>query len=143
VGIKLVKSFFKGFKQVYADGGYDGTSFRQAVEEIGAEPMIPPPKGAIIDRKTKDEALIKRNRAVKEIKGLEEDAQSRKLWKKLKGYHRRFLVETAMYRIKQLTGSQLKSREWERQEVEAYLKYLVVNKMSKLGMPRGIWKEAI
>ena len=55
----------------------------------------------------KDSAVIKRNAAVCEIAGLGVDDEARKLWKRLKGYHKRSLGETAMYRIKQLTVSNL------------------------------------
>jgi len=47
-----------------------------------------------------------------------------------------------MYRIKQSTGGSLRSREWERQYVEACVKRLVINKITNLGMPKGIWEEA-
>ena len=53
-----------------------------------------------------------------------------------------YLVETAMYRINQLTGSNLKSRELGRQQTEALIKCLLINKMSQLGMPRGLWINA-
>ena len=39
-----------------------------------------------------------------EIIGLGGDQTARKLWKKLKNYHRRSLAETTMYRFKQLFG---------------------------------------
>jgi hypothetical protein len=87
-------------------------------------------------------AIIKRNYAICEIRGLGGDDLARKIWKIFKGYHRRSLAETTMYRIKQLTGENLRSREWERQCVEAYVKCLAVNKMTILGMPKGVWEEA-
>ena len=71
------------------------------------------------------------------------DDLARKLWKIFKGCHRRSLAETTMYRIKQLTGGNLRSREWERQFVEAYVKCLVINKMTGLGMAKGVWEEAV
>lgn len=39
---------------------------------------------------------------------LDGDNIARTLWKKLTGYHKRFLVKTAMYRIKQLFGGRLR-----------------------------------
>jgi hypothetical protein len=47
-----------------------------------------------------------------------------------------------MYRIKQLTGGNMRSREWERQQVEVFIKCLVINKMTTLGMPDSIWEAA-
>jgi hypothetical protein len=139
---KLIKKVPRGVGRVFGDGAYDGIDFRRAIEEIGAEPIIPPPRKAVVHWAELDPALAKRADAVREIAGLGGNDDARKLWKILKGYHKRSLGETAMYRIKQLTGSSLRSREWKRQRVEAYIKCLVINKMTNLGMPKGIWKEA-
>lgn len=140
-GQRLIKKMPKGIKRVFGDGAYDGLDFRRTIEEINAEPIIPPPRDAVIHG-IADCALMKRGNAVKEITGLGGDDEARKLWKKLKGYHRRSLGETTMYRLKQLTGSNLKSREWRRQCVEAHIKCLAINIMTKLGMPIGQWREA-
>lgn len=141
VGQKLLKKSPRSIKRVFGDGGYDGLGFRKEVEEIGAEPIIPPPKGAVI-RENPDRAQSKRNDSIAEIQGLGGDEEARKFWKILKGYHKRSLVETSMYRIKQLTGSNLKSRSYDRQRTEAQVKCLVINKMTKLGMPVGRWEMA-
>ena len=101
---------------------------------------MPPPRDAAIHRDATDNAIRKRNDAILEINGLGGDDGARKLWKVLRGYHRRSLAETTMYRIKQLTGGTLKSREWERQCVEGYVKCLVVNKMNEIGMPDSVWE---
>jgi hypothetical protein len=137
----LVPKLPKGIKRIFGDGGYDGTDFRRAGERIGAEVIVPPPKGATVHLETKDPAVINRNNAVLEIHGLGGTDEARKCWKILKGYHIRSLVETCMYRIKQLTGCYLLARKWEKQPVEAQIKCLVVNKMTKLGMPVGYWEE--
>lgn len=139
---RLIKAVPKGVRRVFGDGAYDDRELREEIEKIGAEAIIPIPKRAAIHRGTKNPALIKRNDAVREIKGLGNDDMARKIWKIFHGYHRRSLVETAMYRIKQLTGSNLRSREYSRQRTEAQVKCLVVNKMSRLGMPRGAWIDA-
>jgi hypothetical protein len=73
--------------------------------------------------------------AVMEIAGLGGDDYARKLWKKLRGYHRRSLAETGMYRFKTLFGGQLKSRTFERQQAEALVKSEALNIMTALGMP--------
>jgi hypothetical protein len=136
---KLLPKLPKTVKRIFGDGGYDGIEFRKGGHEIGAEVIVPPPKGATVHMDSKDPALINRNNAVLEILGLGGDDDARKSWKILKGYHKRSLVETSMYRIKQLTGGSLRSREFSRQSVEAQIKCLVVNKMTKLGMPSGVW----
>jgi IS5 family transposase len=137
---KMMKKVPKGVKRVFGDGAYDGIEFRRAIEKTGAEPIIPPPRGAIIHHDTEDDAVKKRNDAVCEIQGLGGTDDARRVWKILKDYHRRSLAETTMYRIKQLTGGNMRSREWERQCVEGYIKCLVVNKMTSLGMPDSVWE---
>ncbi len=150
VGQKLLKQAPKSIKVVYGDGGYDGLEFRRAIEKHGAEPIIPPPRNAVV-REGTDGATTKRNDAIAEIKGLEYMAQesglggvdlARKSWKFLKRYHKRSLAETAMYRYKQLTGDRLHSREFERQRVEAHVRCRVLNTMIKLGKPAYKWRAA-
>lgn len=141
IGKKLMKKVPKNVKRVFGDGAYDGTEFRQEIEVVGAEPIIPPPRDGVVHPDTIDLAIVKRNDALREIDGLGGDDEARKLWKVLKGYHRRSLAKTTMYRIKQLTGGNQRSREGKRQAVKGYVKCLVINKMTSLGMPIGVWEE--
>lgn len=142
IGKKLLKKVPKRLKRVFGDGAYDGIEFRQEIDNAGAEGIIPPPRDAVVHKDTIDPALIRRNDSIREISGLGGDDEARKLWKILKGYHRRSLGETTMFRIKQLTGPNLRSREMERQSVEGFIKCLVINMMTGLGMPKGMWEEA-
>jgi hypothetical protein len=141
VGRKMMQSLPRCIRKVFGDGAYDGIEFRRMVHRAGGEAIVPPPRDAVL-RHESDPAVIRRDNAILEILGLGGDDDARRLWKKLSGYHSRSLGETAMYRIKQLTGSNLRSREWERQKVEASIKCLVVNKMAGLGMPKGKWMDA-
>jgi hypothetical protein len=141
IGKRMMKKAPKSARRIFGDGAYDGTEFRQEIEKNGAEPIIPPPRDALVHRETTDEAIQKRNDAVREIYGLGGDDEARRIWKILKGYHRRSLAETTMYRIKQLTGGNMRSREWERQCVEGHIKCLVINKMTSLGMPDSVWES--
>ena len=75
-----------------------------------------------------------RNISLLEISGLGGD-DARKLWKKLKGYHRRSLGETAMFRFKRLFGNDLKSRILETQRAESRAKCEALDIMTRLGMP--------
>ncbi|HEA3202680.1 TPA: IS5/IS1182 family transposase, partial [Aeromonas veronii] len=56
-------------------------------------------------------------------------------WKKISGYHPRSLVETAMYRFKQLLAGKISLRNYNDQvgEVMAYVS--AINKLNTLGMP--------
>lgn len=72
-----------------------------------------------------------------EISGLGGDDDARRLWKKLTGYHRRSLAETAMFRFKRLLGNDLKSKLLTNQRAEAIAKCEALNIMTKLGMPKS------
>lgn len=135
----LIPKLPKGVERIIGDGAYNGIGFREEGTKIGAEVIVPPPKGSTVHIDAKSLGLINRNDAVLEIQGLGGDDDARKCWKILKRYHIRSLVETGMYRLKQLTGGSLRSIEFERQKVEGYIKCAVLNKMTKLGMPKGEW----
>jgi hypothetical protein len=127
--------------QVFGDGAYDSGEFREAVEKRNASLLVPPPRNA--SYKGAQEGWERmRDAALAEIQGLGGDCGARALWKKLTGYHRRSLVETTMYRLKQALGGNLKGRSASTQVVEAHCKCLVLNRMAKLGLPKGEWIEA-
>ena len=56
---------------------------------------------------------------------------------KLIGYHRRSLVETAFSRFKGIFGDQLFSKRFDSQEIELNIKSQVLNRMTRIGMPKG------
>lgn len=75
--------------RVYADGAYDSKASHQLISRKGSTACIPPRKNAGLWEKGHP-----RNEAV-----LVGDAQEGLAhWKKMSGYHRRSLAETAMYR---------------------------------------------
>jgi hypothetical protein len=107
----------------------------------GSSAIIPPQKNGKC-RANAPDYLLDRNRSLLEIKGLGGDENARKLWKKLKGYHRRSLAETGMYRFKTLFGRDLKCRTFQGQQSEAYVKAKALNIMTSLGMPESVRKAA-
>ncbi len=56
-------------------------------------------------------------------------------WQKTVGYSRRSHAETAMFRYKVLIGSSLRARTLPAQKTEAKAGCLVLNQMTRLGMP--------
>ena len=126
-------------EKVYGDGAYDTSECREALVRLGIEPIIPPQKNAVSKTAPLNSGRSHRNEGVAEISGLGGDDAARKLWKKLKGYHRRSLVETAMYRFKALIGGSLRSRRMPNQKAEVLAACLAINKMTGLGMPLGEW----
>jgi len=88
--------------------------------------LTPPQKGAVI---RKEDEFVRRNDAVKIIRGLGNDKLARSIWSKLVGYNRRVIVESMMARWKKLYGNSLKSRCKERRKIEVHLKAMMINQM--------------
>lgn len=135
----MMASVPENVQNVYGDGAYDSIELRRKIRDKGAASKIPPPRNAVTG-KAVDEAILERNLAIQAIKSLGGDDHARSLWKKLTGYHRRSLVETTMFRYKQIFGGLLRSRSWINQKIEAILKCHIINKMTNLGMPIGYWE---
>jgi len=114
-------------EQVTADKGYDYVSCYEAIETIGAHPVIPPRRNATIHR---NRQFANRDAHVRRIREV-----GRKAWKLETGYHRRSLAETAVYRLKTIFGPKLSSRTLENQAVETRLHCKALNIMTHLGMP--------
>jgi hypothetical protein len=113
---------------VGGDGAYDPKPCRTAIQKHQAKAIIPPRKDAVVHKK--DPILKERNEAVEFI-----GQHGAKAWKISSGYHRRSLVETAMYRLKQLFSPKLSTRCNESQLAEIALRCRALNIMTRLGMP--------
>ncbi len=114
---------------VCADGAYDFAVCYQSIKERAARPLIPSRSDAVVRRKSPFE---QRDENVRKIKKL-----GRRRWKKESGYHKRSLVETAFFRLKTIFTEKLKSRTMQRQQVEAKVRCLALNRMTGLGMPES------
>jgi Transposase DDE domain len=126
----------KSVKRTFGDGAYDAKACYEANMKHGSTPIIPPDRNAVF-QKAAPAYMETRNNNLLEIMGLGGDDGARKLWKKLKEYHRRSLAETAMFRFKRMFGGDLKSRSIENQKAESRAKCQVLNIMTRLGMPKS------
>lgn len=133
---QFVEQTPKTVKRVYGDGAYDRSECYRANFNHGSYPIIPPQKNARFNPRAPI-FIADRNKAVLEIDGLGGDDHARRLWKQLKGYHRRSLAETGMYRFKTVFGPSLKSRVFQGQKAEVYVKTKALNIMTQLGMPKS------
>jgi len=128
---KMAKALIEGcprsVKRMTADGGYDGISVRKMLHDKGIEGIIPPPKNAKL---RKERELKLRNEFISVQGGLGGDHKARALTKKLYNYHRRSLVETAFSRLKLLFGGRFRSRILKNMQVEAHLKFWILNRMA-------------
>lgn len=121
-------------ERIAGDGGYDKRKFYDACHEAEIdEIVIPPQKNAKIwqhgNCKAPPHSRDENLRAIR--KG------GRQRWKEESQYHKRSLVETAMYRFKTIFGGELSSRTMESQQVEAALKCKALNRMTAIGMPHS------
>ena len=121
---KLLNAVPNKTKLVIADGAYDRSSSREAIRQMKAKALIPPPKNARY-RGTKSE----RDLAIAVIRGLGGDKEARSVWGKLLGYSRRVLVETAFSRLKRLFGDRLFSKSLEKQGIENTARCMLLNQM--------------
>lgn len=123
------------FGDVLGDGAYDTTDCREAIYDLGGNPIIPPDKNAKVQKRDPIPALEGRDKAIKRI--LELGEEGRALWKEEVKYHRRSLVETCMFRYKTQYGERLSSRREETQATEIMIKLDGLNRMSELGRPKS------
>lgn len=133
---KFLDALPKSVKRTFGDGAYDAKACYAANMKHGSTPIIPPDRNAVFQKEA-PAYMETRNNNLLEIMGLGGDDGARKLWKKLKGYHRRSLAETAMFRFKRMLGGDLKSRIVENQRAETRAKCQALNIMTRLGMPNS------
>ena len=114
---------------VYADGAYDAMAVYDTISEMGAEAKIPPREGAVISEE-QGAGINLRNENIRQIQ-----AHGKGTWKAQSGYHTRSLAETAMFRVKTIFGSSLRSRKFGNQVTEAFARVRALNIMTSLGMP--------
>lgn len=119
--------------QVSCDGIYDQRKCYEAIKRVKARAAIAPRRGARIWRhaNTRTERHV-RDENLRSIR-----KHGRKRWKEEAGYHRRSLVETAVFRYKVTFGDKLQSRKIENQFTEMFIKCAALNKMIHLGRPQS------
>lgn len=135
--LKMADHLPQGIERAFLDGAYDKEGCYRKLYEKNIDPIIPPQRGAVLNHMP---WMKTRNDSIQEIVGLGGIDRGKTLWKKLKGYHRRSLAETRMYRFKTIFGGNLRARKLIYQKAEVYIKATAMNKMTVLGMPKGDWE---
>jgi len=134
---EMLPGLLSGMKGVLeavgGDGAYDTREDHDAISEVGAKALIPPRKGAKIWRhgNRKDRPHV-RDEILRYLR-----KHGRKKWKEESGYHKRSLAETAFFRIKTIFGDRLRSRDFDNQVTEAFLRLSALNRMTAVGMPES------
>ena len=124
---RLLKQVEVPGARILADGAYDSRQCYQAIYERGAHAIIPPRKGSVL---WSDAYLRQRNANLRGVQKLGANG-----WKRQMNYHRRSLVETAIFRLKTIFTDKLRAREVARQRTEVLIRCRALNRMTGLGMP--------
>jgi len=124
-------------ERITGDGAYDKKKCYQASDKRKLKLVSPPQHNAIVQRNKHKKAnyLLARDQAIKEIEEL--GGEGLKEWKRKENYHKRSLVETAMFRIKTIFGETVYSRKVENQKAELLIRCAALNRITALGMPEG------
>lgn len=147
----LINQVDEEIERVLADGAYDKISCYDICHDKNIMSIIPPQKKALLEnemsnhvkrrfsRRLRDaniRAIRKLVKPAKTIDGFQKNQeQARKEWKIDVDYHSRSVVETSMFRFKQIFGDKFLSRNFDNQKVEMLIKSNILNKFTELGMP--------
>lgn len=131
---EVVSELLNGIEQpieaIYADGAYDANNVYEMCDKEKAKAVIPPRKGAKIKQHgNSKKAPHQRDHNIREIR-----ESGRKKWKENNNYHQRSLSETVMFRLKTAFGLLLKSRKFENQAKEVFLKCKILNIFTLIGL---------
>lgn len=129
----LLEQIDEPIEQLSADGSYDTWEVHAELQQRGIRAAIPPRKTARIrQRKNPREPPLPRDEALRAIR-----KKGRALWKREAGYHRRSLVENAIFRLKKMFGDKLAARLFDHQATEAFLRCRALTRMTQLAMPES------
>ena len=140
---EVVKELCDGIQgkvtSIRADGAYDTEELHRIIYDWGARAMIPAARTSKAQDELKHRAKIKkphleqRDNMIKEIRKHEDFDTGLKAWKISSGYHRRSLVEAAMYRLKRIFGFNLQQKNEAGRRNEVIAKINLLNLMASLG----------
>jgi hypothetical protein len=132
VAEKILENAPEKINSFTGDGAYDKKKVRKKLTKENIIEIIPPQHNAVISKELSP-STKSRDEAVEEIQKI-----GREQWKKEVGYHKRSLVEVAMFRYKTIIGDKIMSRKFENEKVEVRIGCAILNKMTALGMPKSI-----
>lgn len=135
IGKQMVESLqAEPIETVKGDGGYDTRDIYAVCQKqkIG-DVVIPPQKNAKIWKHGNcKEPPHPRDENLRYIR-----KHGRAKWKRESRYHKRSLVETAIYRFKTTFGSMLHARLEATQRTEAMIKVKILNEFARQGLPES------
>jgi hypothetical protein len=125
----LVSKAPKSIRKVLADGAYDTLDCRRYLANKNIEECIPPQRNG---RLRKEHGYEERNTAITLMSFFGGGAEAHSLWKKLMGYHKRSLAETAFSRLKRLFGERLSCKKFTNLKTETLFRCHALNKMNSI-----------
>lgn len=125
---KLINKAGDGIEKVLADGAYDSVECRKYLHKRKIQECIPPRKNGKVKE---EEGLKERNFAIEIASLFGGGKEGVNLWKKVSGYHKRSLAETAFSRLKGLFGERLNNKKFENLKAETIFRCHVLNKMNR------------
>ncbi len=130
----LVANAGGNIRAVIADGAYDGEPVYQAIRAVrparSPPRIIIPPSKPSIPAKGEAHGGSERERHAAEI-----SRRGRIEWQRRHGYGKRSLVETAISRIKKITGGCLTSRTFGSQQNEVAIHIKIANRNMQVARP--------
>jgi len=134
---ELIDEIEGSINQITGDGAYDKKNCYEKAYERNAKAVFPPQQDACIQRNKfkKNPALMIRDKSIIQIGRGENREEKLKTWKNENNYHRRSLIETMMFRMKIIFGDQMRSRSFENQKTDLFIRCYAINKINTLGLP--------
>jgi IS5 family transposase len=120
-------------RQVSGDGAYDRRTCYEAIRTRHAQATIPPQRNAKIWQhgNTKAERLA-RDENLRRIRQV-----GRAAWKRERGYHRRSLAETTMFRLKTIFSDRVTAHGFAGQAAQLLVRCAALNRMTQVGKPNS------
>ncbi len=119
--------------QVSGDGAYDKQKCYEKASQLGAKTTIPPRKNAVKFQNGNCRGIPHpRDENLRRIRQVWP-----KKWKRESGYHRPYLSETTMFRLKVFFGGKLRRRTFNSQAVELFIQCAMLNRMIQTGKPES------
>jgi hypothetical protein len=132
---KLLTQINEGLNHVSADGAYDTDSVYESIEKNSNNKnvtiAIPPRKHAALS------CFYETDPTARDKNILFVEEHGRHKWQDYSDYNYRSIAENAMMRYQTLIGGKLYSRTLESQKIESRIGCLVINKFTRIGMPKS------
>lgn len=124
---------------IIGDGAYSLNQCHEIIEDNGGQLIAPPHRNSRKHHENRNHRhkppTPQRDAAIDFVRQYESHEEGLKAWKLATHYHRRSLVETAMFRLKANFGDSVRAKTLHGQRQIMLIRCVALNKMTALGMP--------